>query len=85
MKLLGFVVTLSGSFCLVVSLRGDEVTTCQSPDKKFALHCVYADKQPYNGEAAIVDLETHKNVFTTTIYRCEPVKIEEVLSVECGA
>ena len=64
MKLLGFVVALSGSFCLAVSLQGDEVTPCQSPDRKFALRCVYADKQPYNGEAAIVDLETHKNVFS---------------------
>ncbi len=64
MKLLGFVVALSGSFCLAVSLQGDEATTCQSPDRKFALRCVYADKQPYNGEAAIVDLETHKNVFS---------------------
>jgi hypothetical protein len=61
-KLLGFVIT--GSFCLAVSLQAHDVTTCQSPDKKFALHCVYADKQPYNGEAAIVDLETHKNVFS---------------------
>jgi hypothetical protein len=51
MKLLGFIATLSGSFCLAVSLQGHEVTTCRSPDKKFALHCVSADKQPYNGEA----------------------------------
>jgi hypothetical protein len=51
MKLLGFIVTLSGSFCLGVSLQGHEVITCRSLDKKFALPCVYTDKQPYHGEA----------------------------------
>jgi hypothetical protein len=61
-KLPGFVVALSGSFCLAVSLQGHEVTTCKSPDGKFALRCVYANSQPYNGDTAIVETATNRIV-----------------------
>ena len=53
---------LLASCCLAVSVHGHEVVSCPSPDGKFAMRCVYADTQPYAGEAAIVDLSTHKDV-----------------------
>jgi hypothetical protein len=65
LKWLSIAAGLLATCCLAVSLNaGHEVITCKSPDRKFALRCVYADKQPYYGEVAIVDLETHKNVFS---------------------
>jgi hypothetical protein len=42
-----------------VSAAAREVTSCESPDRKFALHAVYADQQPYNGETTIIDLASH--------------------------
>jgi hypothetical protein len=62
MKLLGFIVTLSGSFCLAVSLQSGEDTTCQSPDGKFALHHVYSDQEPFNGDTAIIEVATRETV-----------------------
>ena len=50
------------AYCLAASLHGHEVVSCPSPDGKFAMRCVYADAQPYAGEAAVVDLSTHKDV-----------------------
>ena len=47
---------------LAISLQAEEVVTCKSPDGKFALRCVYADKQPYNGDAAIVEMPARKTV-----------------------
>src|SRR5215472_16071958 len=47
---------------LAFSLGASEVITCRSPDKKFALRCVSADKQPYNGETSIIDAATRKMV-----------------------
>ena len=44
------------------SLYASEHITCKSPDRKFALRCVSADAQPYNGETAILDMATHKTV-----------------------
>jgi hypothetical protein len=60
-------VALSGGLlaicCLAVSLNAShEVVSCKSPDGKFALRCVYAESQPYNGDTAIVDTATHKTV-----------------------
>jgi hypothetical protein len=52
------------SCSLAGSLDAHEVISCKSPDGKFALRCVYADSQPYNGEAAIIELATHKKVFS---------------------
>ena len=49
---------------LSVPLYASEERTCQSPDGKFALRCVSADAQPYNGETAIIEVATHKNVFS---------------------
>jgi hypothetical protein len=48
--------------CLSPSLNASEEITCRSPDGKFALRCVSADAQPYNGETEIVEIATHKNV-----------------------
>ena len=53
---------LLGVCCLALSLSAKEVITCKSPDGKFALRCVYAESQPYNGDTAIVDTATHKIV-----------------------
>jgi hypothetical protein len=61
-KLVGLIVASLGTYCLAASLHGHEVVSCPSPDGKFAMRCVYADAQPYAGEAAIVDLSTHKDV-----------------------
>jgi hypothetical protein len=49
--------------CLTGLLRASEVTTCRSPDKKFALRCVYGDAQPYKGDTAVVETGTGKPVF----------------------
>jgi hypothetical protein len=57
-----FLIGSLGICCLAVSLNADEVTTCKSPDGKFALRCIYGDKQPFNGDAAIVDMPAHKTV-----------------------
>ena len=61
MTLVGLFVPL-GILCLAVSVPAKEVVSCKSPDGRFAMRCVYAEKQPYNGEAAIVDLATHKTI-----------------------
>ena len=53
---------LLGVCCLALSLSAKEVITCKSPDGKFALRCVYAESQHYNGDTAIVDTATHKIV-----------------------
>jgi hypothetical protein len=63
-SLSAFLITALGICCSALSLSADEVVTCKSPDGKFALRCVYADEQPYNGAATIVDLARHKNVFS---------------------
>jgi hypothetical protein len=55
------IITLS-ICCPALSVRADEVITCKSPDGKFALRCVYADKQPYNGSASIVEMPARKTV-----------------------
>ncbi len=62
MKLLSVLSALIVSCFFAVSLNAREVITCKSPDRKFALRCVYADKQPYNGEATIIDTASHKAV-----------------------
>ncbi len=54
--------TLGGCYA-AVPLSAGEVVTCKSPDGKFALRCVYANAQPYNGKAAIVEMPAHKAVF----------------------
>src|SRR5439155_233023 len=61
-KLVGLIVASLGTYCLAASLHGHEVVSCPSPDGKFAMRCVYAEAQPYAGEAAVVDLSTHKDV-----------------------
>jgi hypothetical protein len=53
---------LLGICCLVVSLDASEEITCKSPDGKFALRCVSADSQPYNGDTAILDMTARKTV-----------------------
>jgi hypothetical protein len=62
MKLVRFAFAFLGVCCLAVSLQAREVITCKSPDGKFALRCVYADSQPYNGDIAIVETATRKIV-----------------------
>src|SRR5436853_5955345 len=51
------------SYCLADSLNANEVTSCKSPDGKFALHCVYADSQSYNGGAACLTNNESKGCF----------------------
>ncbi|MDQ6654863.1 MAG: hypothetical protein M3Y80_03505 [Verrucomicrobiota bacterium] len=46
------------------SVEAGEEITCQSPNGKFALRCVSADSQPYNGETMLVELPSHKPVLS---------------------
>jgi hypothetical protein len=61
-KFVGFIVVSLGTCCLAASLHGREVVSCPSPDGKFAMRCIYAGSQPYNGDTTIIDTATHKTV-----------------------
>jgi hypothetical protein len=63
LKSLSIAAGLVASCCLAVSLNADEGITCQSPDGKFALRHVYSDREPYNGDTAIIEVATRKNVW----------------------
>ena len=62
MKLIGFIVALLGSSCIVVCADAREVISCKSPDGKFALRHVHEEKQPYAGDTAIIEVATGKTV-----------------------
>src|SRR5438105_14869348 len=57
-----FSIGVLGVCVLTSSLYAGEEIICQSPDAKFALRCVFAEAQPYNGDSAIVEMLTHKTV-----------------------
>jgi hypothetical protein len=61
-KLIGFIVALLGSSCIVVCANAREVISCKSPDGKFALRHVHEEKQPYAGDTAIIEVATGKTV-----------------------
>jgi hypothetical protein len=61
-KLIGFMVALLGSSCIVVCANAREVISCKSPDGKFALRHVHEEKQPYAGDTAIIEVATGKTV-----------------------
>jgi hypothetical protein len=62
MKLIGFIVALLGSSCIVVCANAREVISCKSPDGRFALRHVHEEKQPYAGDTAIIEVATGKAV-----------------------
>ncbi len=62
LKSLSISAGLLASCCLAVSLNAGEAITYQSPDGKFALRHVYSDREPYNGDTAIIDVATRKTV-----------------------
>ena len=63
-NLVALSIGLLGICCLAISLYASEEITCKSPDGKFALRCNYADSQPYNGAATLVELPSHKPVLS---------------------
>jgi hypothetical protein len=62
MKLVSFIVASLGICCLVVLVHAHEVTTCKSPDEKFALRRVYSEQEPYTGDTAIIEVSTRKTI-----------------------
>jgi len=62
LKSLSITAGLLASCCLAVSLNAAETVTCQSPDGKLALRHVYSDREPYNGDTAIIEVATRKTV-----------------------
>ena len=62
MRGIGLVVALLSSYCFALTVDAHDVISCPSPDGNFALRCVYADKQPYNGESTIVEMPARKSV-----------------------